>query len=573
MAKKAAPKKRIIKGRDYNEDKKQDGLRSARGFGWRKAGTSRKPTKKEIQEHYNGVKNSVYMENRPERGDTRGRAKKGERFEKGGSIDSSMKFHLNDYNRLLDADEYDSVKNGNVWEIRDIETSKVYGKYNKEKGTLVIVGKKDLSNPLVVWLKENSYMSSNNIDKLAKGGKIDRTKSTKKTRVNRTKKAIAQDKNIKALHGGKRISAEGNVYYERRENRQDSNRTTKLEKGGEIKLCSVRKDIVEKGDKVPLEDGKYVSKGNFEYRWTGDDDDVFQIKNKGKWIGAESIDFEFDNKLEKGGDVSTKKWLKEVNDKRLSELKSERGKIEKEYSDDYVEVGGSGRNKAQILADFDEAILERENKQYVNGGEIKGRGWGDFKKGKRISDSAKNLKVGSLYLKHSPQFNSENIVLITKEDTTGLNRDIVYGSFVRPNDLKGKEENFAIWGHDLNSDEYYEIDGMEYEKGGHIGFDKLANKVAKEYEGDKVKPEYQDEYGKTYDKEEAKEVGQKVAAKVYREQQGMMEQGGEIKSTLTLSEIESKLGKTFGFWSVPYEVSVDGHSYRKIMYSNNYKKI
>ncbi len=52
----------------------------------------------------------------------------------------------------------------------------------------------------------------------------------------RTKKAIAQDKNIKALHSGKRESEDGNVYYENRPNRSDENRTTKLAEGGGLGL-------------------------------------------------------------------------------------------------------------------------------------------------------------------------------------------------------------------------------------------------------------------------------------------------------------------------------------------------
>jgi hypothetical protein len=71
-----------------------------------------------------------------------------------------------------------------------------------------------------------------------------------------------------------------------------------------------------------------------------------------------------------------------------------------------------------------------------------------------------------------------------------------------------------------------------YAKGGDIGFEKLANKVAKNYEGDKVKPKYQKEYGKTYDKAEAKEVGNKVAAKVYRQQLAKMEHGGKLPEDL-----------------------------------------
>jgi DNA repair protein RadC len=45
-------------------------------------------------------------------------------------------------------------------------------------------------------------------------------------------------------------------------------------------------------------------------------------------------------------------------------------------------------------------------------------------------------------------------------------------------------------------------------------FQMLSNKVANNYEGKRVKPQYQKEYGKVYSKEEAKEVGDKVAGKV-----------------------------------------------------------
>jgi predicted ABC-type ATPase len=69
---------------------------------------------------------------------------------------------------------------------------------------------------------------------------------------------------------------------------------------------------------------------------------------------------------------------------------------------------------------------------------------------------------------------------------------------------------------------------IEYGKGGQIGFEGLSDKVAKNYEGKSVKPEYRKLYGKTYSKEEAKEVGDKVASKVYRQQIAKMEMGGEV---------------------------------------------
>ena len=68
--------------------------------------------------------------------------------------------------------------------------------------------------------------------------------------------------------------------------------------------------------------------------------------------------------------------------------------------------------------------------------------------------------------------------------------------------------------------------------GGGIGFEKLSNKVAKNYEGKKVAPKYQHEYGKTYSKLEAREVGDKVAGKVYWQQQGRkFGNGGGIEDT------------------------------------------
>jgi hypothetical protein len=52
----------------------------------------------------------------------------------------------------------------------------------------------------------------------------------------RTQKALEADYRTKALHKGKRISEDGNVYYENRPNRSDVNRTTKLAEGGGLTL-------------------------------------------------------------------------------------------------------------------------------------------------------------------------------------------------------------------------------------------------------------------------------------------------------------------------------------------------
>ena len=74
---------------------------------------------------------------------------------------------------------------------------------------------------------------------------------------------------------------------------------------------------------------------------------------------------------------------------------------------------------------------------------------------------------------------------------------------------------------------------LRLEGGGKLGFDGLANKVAKRYEGKPVKGNFQSEYGKTYSKAEALEVGKKVAGKVYRQQLAMAK-GGETKRNISI---------------------------------------
>ncbi len=78
-----------------------------------------------------------------------------------------------------------------------------------------------------------------------------------------------------------------------------------------------------------------------------------------------------------------------------------------------------------------------------------------------------------------------------------------------------------------------EYKGSRYAKGGKMGFDVLAKKVAKNYEGKRVPKEYQKDYGKVYSKDEAKEVGNKVASKVYRQQLAKkMAKGGIVVTSI-----------------------------------------
>lgn len=55
----------------------------------------------------------------------------------------------------------------------------------------------------------------------------------------------------------------------------------------------------------------------------------------------------------------------------------------------------------------------------------------------------------------------------------------------------------------------------KFEVGGGISnFERLSRVVAKNYEGKRVKPQYQKDYGKVYNKSEANEVGNRVAGKI-----------------------------------------------------------
>jgi|694.fasta_scaffold00162_50 hypothetical protein len=79
-----------------------------------------------------------------------------------------------------------------------------------------------------------------------------------------------------------------------------------------------------------------------------------------------------------------------------------------------------------------------------------------------------------------------------------------------------------------------------FKGGGKISnFDKLSDKVAKEYEGIPVKSKYQEQYGRYYSKEEAQEVGDKVAGKVKAMQSAKKMSGGSTDGKKSNSGAET----------------------------------
>jgi len=161
----------------------------------------------------------------------------------------------------------------------------------------------------------------------------------------------------------------------------------------------------------------------------------------------------------------------------------------------------------------------------ANGGQIKERRRLQDKKAK---ESAKLFKVGdSVELK--PEYH--NLGSIRKGKVLRVYKD--------DGDLKVKDDNQKRV--DVLFPANY-FSKTSFAKGGKIGFDGLAKKVAKRYEGKPVKEKFVSEYGKTYSKAEALEVGKKVAGKVYRQQQSMAK-GGKIQ----MSEVYNVNGKDYLF--------------------------
>ncbi|MEI7960731.1 MAG: hypothetical protein WCI04_00185 [archaeon] len=92
----------------------------------------------------------------------------------GGTLNSSvMSFTQDDYNRLMDSNIFSSNKGERVFTIFPKGGGRHLAKYNPDKQYIFVIGKKDLSNPIVKWLSENSYISDNENYKLADGGTID----------------------------------------------------------------------------------------------------------------------------------------------------------------------------------------------------------------------------------------------------------------------------------------------------------------------------------------------------------------------------------------------------------------
>lgn len=94
-----------------------------------------------------------------------------DKFRDGGVIDAKRRFTDNDFSRLTE-NEFESSRIGDVWSITKVGSTRILGRYNPDKQYIYVLGKKDLTNPLVKWLSENSYTTSDEYYKLENGGGV-----------------------------------------------------------------------------------------------------------------------------------------------------------------------------------------------------------------------------------------------------------------------------------------------------------------------------------------------------------------------------------------------------------------
>lgn len=60
-----------------------------------------------------------------------------------------------------------------------------------------------------------------------------------------------------------------------------------------MKKCKIRRDLIQKGLRVPIAHAYIGTDREYGYRWTGKGGNIFQIWYRGNWNTAQSIDFEF----------------------------------------------------------------------------------------------------------------------------------------------------------------------------------------------------------------------------------------------------------------------------------------
>jgi len=220
-------------------------------------------------------------------------------FEEGGSIDSVRRFTEGDFNKLMDDKGFRATWSGYVWEIYPEGGGRVLGKFNPKKNTLFVTGKKDLTNELVKYLQQNSYVSSEEYYKLEKGGSVNEFEGV----LNKIKPILDKKKITIGDLLSEHTFVSGNKYWR-------------------IAYAIVDGNKFKVGDSVLWDSDDYGTKykGIIDWMMVGDDGSVeVALKDEeerrgNKWIksGLGRLGIEDITHFEKGGSVKSKYWIKKA---------------------------------------------------------------------------------------------------------------------------------------------------------------------------------------------------------------------------------------------------------------------
>ena len=178
-------------------------------------------------------------------------------FERGGSL-NKQRFTKNDFNRLTN-DGFEGIWEDGYWSIKEEDKSKVLGKFNENKETIVAVGSKKIDNPLVKWLQQNSYVSNDEYYQLAAGGVI--TEESYKELLDK-KEGEKWSDDMKVLyywnHGRLSVTLFYNKY--RRSSLKDV-----INNASELSLSELKKEIAERLKKLKVQSkSEYAAGGVIE---------------------------------------------------------------------------------------------------------------------------------------------------------------------------------------------------------------------------------------------------------------------------------------------------------------------
>jgi len=379
-------------------------------------------------------------------------------------------------------------------------------------------------------------------------------KNQSKPRNTQNKKTIGSDAKRMAMPVGKRVSKKsGKVYYEYRNNRSDVNSLSAPK--GQYKYKGSTPPYLELGGGLPngsfqsfeqtylpatntpigYADGGKVERKIYDLILQKTKDSPYELVNKESMTESEA--FEMERIFRKSG----LKFHKLVVDvalpfKKGGRTKSALAKDRKYFNKDqawevqyskgtsrkgYKELGGGLPNGS--FQSFEQTYLPATNTPigYGKGGLLsaKQRYILELEGIVGIRKSAVEKLVKDNKLNEKQLLN-----IVIGVGRQQLERNVIVDAVVGGISSKANKEVVKF----AKSDK-----ALKLEDGGKLGFDGLANKVAKRYEGKPVQGKFKSEYGKTYSKAEALEVGKKVAGNVYRQQQSMAK-GGATKRNISI---------------------------------------